>query len=191
MTKRSNIKHEIWEDGGGSIFWFVKKNGTPIRCFDGFEFQVPGSIRELLSSLAADPSAYTMWDGDAVESLRDEARCYDFLPYNKDCTAKSLYAEITADSDSDCLFTTDNGFIGNREQYASRLFADPAAVRLADAIRKTDCWDDCKSECDQLCSLAGMAEEWNAATSDWKSAGEEDFLPVLEKAAATLLVSFD
>lgn len=62
-----------------------------------------------------------------------------------------------------------------------RLFADPAAIELAETIRDAHDWESCKDECRQLCNMAGMADEWDNADG-------ETFEGVLDRAAAKLHV---
>ena len=40
------------------------------------------------------------------------------------------------------------------------------ALKIASAIREADTWDECESECAELCWLAGMESEWREADGD-------------------------
>lgn len=43
---------------------------------------------------------------------------------------------------------------------------DLYALNLALIISNADTWDECKSECTELCRLAGMESEWREADGD-------------------------
>ena len=179
MTKNiaNNETHEIWEDGAGSIYWFVLRNGEAIRCFEGWECQEEGSIEDALRQIAADPAAYRNWDGDCVERIRE-----DRLAARPDVTAQDLYDEITDGTWSQMLY--DGHDVADLRYTTNwRLFADPTAIELADTIRDAYDWDACKAECRRFCDMAGMADEWDNADG-------ETFEYVLMRAADKLHVLF-
>lgn len=55
------------------------------------------------------------------------------------------------------------------------------ALNLALVISNADTWDECESECVELCRLAGMESEWQEADGD-------SFEAVLNKAAKKMNV---
>ena len=167
--------HEIWEDNAGNVYWFVLSAGKAIRCFAGWETQPDGTISEALRQIAEDPAAYRNWDGDCVERIRE-----DRLAARPDITANDLYEEIAGDQESKMLY--DGHEVINPESTINwRLFANPVAIELAEAIRDAHDWESCNDECRQLCEMAGMAEKWNSADG-------ETFEVVLDLAAAKLHV---
>ena len=52
-------------------------------------------------------------------------------------------------------------------------------VEIVETINNSDNWLDCLEECEKLCGLAGLSEEWNNASGD-------DFEKVLKKASCIL-----
>ena len=54
-------------------------------------------------------------------------------------------------------------------------------LNMASAIREADTWDDCESECAELCRLAGME-------SEWRESDGENIEAVLNEAAKKLNV---
>ena len=178
MTKTYNTNnetHEIWEDNAGSIYWFVLRDGKAIRCFEGWECQAEGTIEDALHQIAEDPTAYRNWDGDCVERIRE-----DSLADRQDVTAQELYDEIAGEGQSTLLYGTNQGY--NTFDSANwKLFADPEAAQLADAIRDAHDWGSCEDECEKLCDMAGMGDEWSKADGD-------TFENVVERAAYKLHV---
>lgn len=178
MTKTYNTNnetHEIWEDNAGSIYWFVLRDGKATRCFEGWEYQEEGAIEDALHQIAEDPTAYRNWDGDCVERIRE-----DSLADRKDVTAQELYEEIAGEDQSTLLYGTIQGY--NTFDSANwKLFADPEAAQLADAIRDAHDWESCEDECKKLCDMADMGEEWSEADGD-------TFENVIERAAYKLHV---
>ena len=168
--------HEIWEDNAGNIYWFVLCAGTAIRCFDGWEMQPNGTIADALRQIAEDPAAYRNWDGDCVERIRN-----DRLAGRPNITAQDLYEEIAGDQESKMLYDGHEA-IGLDCTINWRLFADPAAIELADVIRDAHDWESCKDECKRLCDMAGLADEWDNADG-------ETFEYVLMRAADKLHVN--
>lgn len=160
MTKTYNTNnetHEIWEDNAGSIYWFVLRDGKAIRCFKGWECQAEGTIEDALHQIAEDPTVYRNWDGDCVERIRE-----DRLAGRPNITAQDLYDEITDDQESKMLY--DGHEIVNLDSTINwRLFADPAAIELAETIRDAHDWESCEDECRQLCEMAGLSDEWENA----------------------------
>lgn len=163
MTKTYNTNneaHEIWEDNAGSIYWFVLRDGKAIRCFDGWEMQPNGTIADALRQIAEDPASYRNWDGDCVERIRN-----DRLAGRPNITAQGLYYEIAGGLASKILY--DGHEIVNLDSTINwRLFADPEATELAEAIRDAHDWESCKDECRQLCDMAGLSGEWNNADGE-------------------------
>lgn len=160
MTKTYNTNnetHEIWEDNAGSIYWFVLRDGKAIRCFAGWEYQAEGTIEDALHQIAEDPTAYRNWDGDCVERIRE-----DSLADRQDVTAQELYDEIAGEAQSRLLYGTIQGY-NTFDSTNWRLFADPEAAKLADAIRDAHDWESCEDECRQLCEMAGLSDEWENA----------------------------
>lgn len=167
--------HEIWEDNAGNVYWFVLSAGKAIRCFEGWEMQPDGTIADALCQIAEDPAAYRNWDGDCVERIRN-----DRLAARPNITAQDLYEEIAGNKESKTLYDGHEAIdLDSTTNY--RLFADPEATELADAIRDAHDWESCKDECRQLCEMAGMADEWD-------NAGGETFEGVLDRASAKLHV---
>lgn len=168
--------HEIWEDNAGNVYWFVLSAGKAIRCFEGWEMQPDGTIADALLQIAEDPAAYRNWDGDCVERIRE-----DRLAGRPNITAQDLYEEIAGDKESKTLYdgheVIDLDSTTNR-----RLFADPEATELADAIRDAHDWESCEDECKRLCEMAGLSEEW-------ENADGETFEYVLMRAADKLHVN--
>ena len=167
--------HEIWEDNAGNVYWFILNAGNAIRCFEGWEEQPNGTIADALRQIAEDPAAYRNWDGDCVESIRD-----DRLAALPNITAQDLYEEIAGNKKSKMLYDG-HEVIDPDSTINWRLFADPAAIELADTIRDARDWESCKGECRQLCEMAGMADEWDNADG-------ETFVGVLYRAADKLHV---
>lgn len=167
--------HEIWEDNAGNVYWFVISAGKPIRCFAGWEMQPDGTIADALRQIAEDPAAYRNWDGDCVEKIRE-----DKLAGQPNITAQDLYDEIAGDQESKMLYDG-HEVIDPDNTINWRLFANPAAIELAETIRNAHDWESCKDECRQLCDMAGMANEWDNADG-------ETFEGVLDRAAAKLHV---
>lgn len=167
--------HEIWEDNAGSVYWFVLSAGKAIRCFAGWEMQPDGTIADALRQIAEDPAAYRNWEGDCVERIRN-----DRLAGRPDITAQDLYEEIAGNKESKTLYDGHEA-IDLDSTINRRLFADPEATELADAIRDAHDWESCKDECRQLCDMAGLADEWDNADG-------ETFEGVLDRAAAKLHV---
>lgn len=167
--------HEIWEDNAGNVYWFVLSAGKAIRCFEGWEMQPDGTIADALRQIAEDPAAYRNWDGDCVERIRE-----DRLANRPDITAQDLYDEIAGDQESNMLYDG-HEVVGLDSTTNYRLFAEPEATKLAEAIRDAHDWESCKDECRQLCDMAGMADEWDNADG-------ETFEGVLDRAAAKLRV---
>lgn len=167
--------HEIWEDNAGNVYWFVLSAGKAIRCFEGWEMQPDGTIADALRQIAEDPAAYRNWDGDCVERIRE-----DRLAARSNITAQDLYYEIAGDQESKMLYDGHEVIdLDSTTNY--RLFAEPKATKLAEAIRDAHDWESCKDECRQLCEMAGMADEWDNADG-------ETFEGVLDRAAAKLHV---
>lgn len=167
--------HEICEDNAGNVYWFVLSAGKAIRCFEGWEMQPDGTIADALLQIAEDPAAYRNWDGDCVERIRN-----DRLAARPNITAQDLYYEIAGDKESNMLY--DGHEVINLDSTTNRrLFADPEATELAEAIRDAHDWESCKDECRQLCDMAGMADEWDNADG-------ETFEGVLDRAAVKLHV---
>lgn len=167
--------HEIWEDNAGNVYWFVLSAGKAIRCFEGWEMQPDGTIADALLQISEDPAAYRNWDGDCVERIRN-----DRLAGRPDITAQDLYEEIAGDHESKMLYDGHEVIdLDSTTNY--RLFADPEATKLAEAIRDAHDWESCKDECRQLCDMAGLSGEWNNADG-------ETFEGVLDRAAAKLHV---
>lgn len=50
---------------------------------------------------------------------------------------------------------------------------------IVETINNSDNWLDCLEDCEELCKLAGLSEEW-------KNASSEDFENVLKKASCIL-----
>jgi hypothetical protein len=50
---------------------------------------------------------------------------------------------------------------------------------IIEAINNSENWADCLEECEKLCELAGLSEEWNKASG-------ENFEKVLKKASCIL-----
>lgn len=167
--------HEIWEDNAGNVYWFVISAGKAVRCFEGWEMQADGTIADALRQIAEDPAAYRNWDGDCVERIRE-----DRLANRPDITAQDLYAEIAGDQESKMLYDG-HEVIGLDSTTNYRLFAEPEATKLAEAIRDAHDWESCKDECRQLCEMADMADEWGNADGD-------TFEGVLDRAADKLHV---
>lgn len=163
--------HEIWEDNAGNVYWFVLSAGKAIRCFAGWEMQPDGTIADALRQIAEDPAAYRNWDGDCVERIRN-----DRLAARPDITAKDLYDEIAGDLESKMLYDG-HEVIDPDSTINWRLFAAPAAIELAGAIRDANDWESCKDECRRLCEMAGMADELDNADGD-------TFEGVLDRATA-------
>lgn len=167
--------HEIWEDNAGNVYWFVISAGKAIRCFEGWEMQPDDTIADALCQIAEDPAAYRNWDGDCVERIRE-----DRLAARPNITAQDLYEEIAGDHESKTLY--DGHEVVDLDSTTNyRLFADPEATKLAEAIRDAHDWESCKDECRQLCDMAGMADEWDNADG-------ETFEGVLDRAADKLHV---
>lgn len=167
--------HEIWEDNAGNVYWFVLSAGKAIRCFEGWEMQPDGTIADALRQIAEDPAAYRNWDGDCVERIRE-----DRLANRPDITAQDLYDEIAGDQESKMLYDGHEVIdLDSTTNY--RLFAEPEATKLAEAIRDAHDWESCKDECRQFCEMAGMADEWGNADGD-------TFEGVLDRAADKLHV---
>lgn len=152
--------HEIWEDNAGNVYWFVCSAGKAIRCFAGWEMQPDGTITDALRQIAEDPAAYRNWDGDCVERIRE-----DRLANRPDITAQDLYDEIAGDQESKMLYDG-HEVVGLDSTTNYRLFADPEATKLAEAIRDAHDWESCNDECRQLCEMADMADEWGNADGD-------------------------
>ena len=167
--------HEIWEDNAGNVYWFVISAGKAIRCFEGWEMQPDGTIADALRQIAEDPAAYRNWDGDCAERIRE-----DRLANRPDITAQDLYDEFAGDQESKMLYDG-HEVVGLDSTTNYRLFAEPEATKLAEAIRDAHDWESCKDECRQLCEMAGMADEWDNADG-------ETFEGVLDRAAAKLRV---
>ena len=167
--------NEIWEDNAGNVYWFVLSAGKAIRCFGGWEMQPDGTIADAFRQIAEDPAAYRNWDGDCVERIRN-----DRLSTRPDITAQDLYDEIAGDQESKMLYDG-HEVIDPYSTTNWRLFAEPAAIELAETIRDAHDWESCKDECRQLCEMAGMADEWDDADG-------ETFECVIDRAAAKLHV---
>lgn len=170
----TNDDSEIWEDGAGSLYWFILRDGKCIRAFEGMEAQGDSAIYEAQVQLATNPAAYKDWDGDAVERLR-----HDPLDPRPTLTAQELYSEITGDAESNLIYD-DYRYHQSRERYW-RLFAEPEALEIADRIQAAETWEACEKECERLCTIAGMDTEW-------RSANGETFEEVLGYAARKLHV---
>ena len=174
-TNTNNETHEIWEDNAGSIYWFVLRDGNAIRCFEDWEYKKEGAIANAIRQIAEDPTAYRNWDGDCVKRIRE-----DSLVDRQDITAQELYDEFAYNDQCTLLYGTIQGY-NTFHSVNWKLFADPEAAKLADAIRYAKSWESCKDECIQLCDMAGMADEWDNAEGD-------TFECVLDRAAEKLHV---
>lgn len=152
--------HEICEDNAGNVYWFVLSAGKAIRCFEGWEAQPNGTIADALRQIAEDPAAYRNWDGDCVERIRN-----DRLAGRPNITAQDIYYEIAGDQESKMLYDGHEA-IDLDSTVNRRLFADPEATELADAIRDANNWESCKDECRQLCEMAGLEDEWDNADGE-------------------------
>lgn len=119
-------------------------------------------------------------DGYRVESQDFHGR------YSVECDAaneedaKAYFAAIPEMPENFSVFPVEEWEEGIPNAYVERCISDVDELwKISSRIKKADAWDKCLDECERLCELAGLYEEWANADAD-------EFQKIVEKAADIL-----